>query len=128
MKTDFHNKNFALSLAFIMRFKATRKWPIDLLMLQNVPTLTRKVANHSSISARDLIGNFWGNPAQGQRGTQKLQPAVSMEKTGTSKKDDLTSLSVTIIKRKETTCFFAEICQISLHPSFTENTTHPVRH
>ena len=30
MKTNFHNinKDFALSLAFIMRFKATRKWPI----------------------------------------------------------------------------------------------------
>ena len=28
MVTNFHNKNFALSLAFIMRFKATRKWPI----------------------------------------------------------------------------------------------------
>ena len=27
MKTNFHNKNFALSLAFIMRFKATPKWP-----------------------------------------------------------------------------------------------------
>ena len=25
---NFRNKNFALSLAFIMRFKATRKWPI----------------------------------------------------------------------------------------------------
>ena len=23
----FHNKNFALSLTFIMRFKATKKWP-----------------------------------------------------------------------------------------------------
>ena len=30
MKTNFHNKNFALSLAFIMRFKATRKWRITL--------------------------------------------------------------------------------------------------
>ena len=28
MKTNFHNKNFAFSLAFIMRFKATRKWSI----------------------------------------------------------------------------------------------------
>ena len=28
MKTNFHNKKFALSLAFIMRFKATQKWPI----------------------------------------------------------------------------------------------------
>ena len=28
VKTNFHIKNFALSLAFIMRFKATRKWSI----------------------------------------------------------------------------------------------------
>ena len=28
MKTNFHNKNFELSLAFIMRFKATRKWSL----------------------------------------------------------------------------------------------------
>ena len=29
MKTNFHNKNFALSLAFIIRFKATRKWSVN---------------------------------------------------------------------------------------------------
>ena len=28
METTFHIKDFALRLAFIMRFKATRKWPI----------------------------------------------------------------------------------------------------
>ena len=28
MKTNFHKENFALSLAFIMRFKITRKWPV----------------------------------------------------------------------------------------------------
>ena len=28
MKTNFRDKNFALSLAFIVRVKATRKWPI----------------------------------------------------------------------------------------------------
>ena len=27
-KTNFHMKSFALSLAFIVRFTATRKWPI----------------------------------------------------------------------------------------------------
>ena len=27
-KTNFHMKSFALSLAFIVRFIATRKWPI----------------------------------------------------------------------------------------------------
>ena len=29
MKTNFHNKNFALSLPFKMRFEANRKWPIQ---------------------------------------------------------------------------------------------------
>ena len=29
-KTNFHMKSFALSLAFIARFTATRKWPIRL--------------------------------------------------------------------------------------------------
>ena len=28
-KTEFQMKSFALSLAFIMRFAATRKWPIE---------------------------------------------------------------------------------------------------
>ena len=28
-KTNFHMKSFAVSLAFIMRFTATRKWPIE---------------------------------------------------------------------------------------------------
>ena len=68
LKTDFHNKNFALSLAFIMRFKGTRKWPIDLLMLQNVPTLTRKVANHSSFSARDLMDKIVEIPLRASGG------------------------------------------------------------
>ena len=31
MKTNFHNKNYALSLALTMRLKATRKWPIKML-------------------------------------------------------------------------------------------------
>ena len=29
MNVNFHNKDFALNLAFIKRFKATRKWPIE---------------------------------------------------------------------------------------------------
>ena len=29
-KTNFHMKSFALSLAFMVRFTATRKWPIDI--------------------------------------------------------------------------------------------------
>ena len=31
-KTNFHMKSFALSLAFVMRFKVTQKWPIVLGM------------------------------------------------------------------------------------------------
>ena len=30
METNFHNTNFTLMPAFIMRFKATRKWPIEM--------------------------------------------------------------------------------------------------
>ena len=30
-KTNFHMKAFALSLAFIMRFTVTRKWPIAII-------------------------------------------------------------------------------------------------
>ena len=29
MRTNFRNRNFALNLALIMRFKAIRKWPIE---------------------------------------------------------------------------------------------------
>ena len=29
MKTNFRNKNFVLSLVFIMRITETRKWPVE---------------------------------------------------------------------------------------------------
>ena len=32
MKTNFHNKNFALGLDFIVRPEATRKWPISMFV------------------------------------------------------------------------------------------------
>ena len=35
MKTNFQNKIFALSLAFIMRFTATRKWPVTYLSFEH---------------------------------------------------------------------------------------------
>ena len=35
MKTDFHNKDFALSLALKWRLRWTRKWPITVLCAQN---------------------------------------------------------------------------------------------
>ena len=31
-KTNLHVKRFVLSLAFIMRFTVTRKWPIEILL------------------------------------------------------------------------------------------------
>ena len=31
MKTNFHDKNFALGSTFIMGFKATREWPLGIL-------------------------------------------------------------------------------------------------
>ena len=33
MKTNFRNNNFALSLAFIIRFKVARKWSIFALVV-----------------------------------------------------------------------------------------------
>ena len=43
VKTNFHNKNFAFSLAFIMRFKATRKWPIRWCCCSNAGNEQRKL-------------------------------------------------------------------------------------
>ena len=37
MKNNFHNKNFALILAFISRFEATRKWSIINLQPKLLP-------------------------------------------------------------------------------------------
>ena len=34
-KVNFHKKCFALSLAFIIRFEATRKWPIVVIRAQS---------------------------------------------------------------------------------------------
>ena len=33
--TNFHMKSFALSLAFIVRFTATRKWPIQMTAIED---------------------------------------------------------------------------------------------
>ena len=56
MKTNFHNKNFALSLAFIMRFKATRKWSISStrIMWQNYP-VTQQVG--TAFKLRETMKN-----------------------------------------------------------------------
>ena len=35
MKTNFHMKSFVLGLTFIMRFKATQKWPIEEMNARN---------------------------------------------------------------------------------------------
>ena len=45
MKTNFHNKNFALSLAFIMRFTAIWKWPIGVIWIcfQHISWCNRSV-------------------------------------------------------------------------------------
>ena len=47
-KTNFHVKSFALSLAFIVRFTATRKWPTFLVNFSS-PCLRRtKASNFTS--------------------------------------------------------------------------------
>ena len=43
MKTDFHNKDFALSLALKWRLRWTRKWPIGHRHLLTVPRMTLMV-------------------------------------------------------------------------------------
>ena len=44
MKTNFHNKNFALSLALIMRFTATWNWPIVVSVFTTKKTVENCVA------------------------------------------------------------------------------------
>ena len=41
-KTNFHMKSFALSLAFIVRFTATQKWPIIAKTIPNFNFVTRR--------------------------------------------------------------------------------------
>ena len=43
MKTNFHNKNFGLSLAIKTRFKVTRKWPITLSTLLIKPNVHKNI-------------------------------------------------------------------------------------
>ena len=46
-KTSFHMKSFALSLAFAVRFKATRKWPIDRFSFGSIYHIrTTRVTGH----------------------------------------------------------------------------------
>ena len=50
MKTHFDNKNFGRNLAFIMRFKATRKWPI-VYTVRSLCLSKCSKCGHSSISS-----------------------------------------------------------------------------
>ena len=52
MKTNFHDKSFALSLAFIMRLKATRKWPTLNLFIMMKESTTAHLPSQQ-ISQRD---------------------------------------------------------------------------
>ena len=52
-KTNFHMKSFALSLAFILRFTATRKWPIH---AEKGPSVLAIVAPKMNVQMiRDLL-------------------------------------------------------------------------
>ena len=42
MKTNFPKENLALSRAFIMGLKTTRKWPIEVHQMRNFPTFQAK--------------------------------------------------------------------------------------
>ena len=48
-KTNFHMKSFALSLAFIVRFTATRKWPISQLLSKRAAHFSLRVGGYLPI-------------------------------------------------------------------------------
>ena len=53
-KTNFHMKSFALSLAFIVRFTATRKWPIFVSIAQPRSQST-SILSTQPISSMDWV-------------------------------------------------------------------------
>ena len=55
IETNFFNKNFALNVAFIMRFKTTRKWHIHERTGHRgmLPSLPCKVQVNLPVSKRD---------------------------------------------------------------------------
>ena len=59
LKTNFHCKNVALNLAFILRFKATGKWLIECCKTENqrhYPKANRKLLSTGSIENRSKDG------------------------------------------------------------------------
>ena len=84
MKTNFHDKNFGLSLAFIMRFKAARKWsivhswhwPATLIIRQRMSEIRVEESNGTAIFG-DKISENWVYLARlrsrsGNRNNRKL--------------------------------------------------------
>ena len=52
-KTNFHIKSFALSLAFVMRFTAARKWPI--------PAVCKRSISFNALFLKNERGDFGAN-------------------------------------------------------------------
>ena len=57
MITDVHKKNFAVWLSFIMRFKATRKWPIH-YSLQSRSQSPRPLDKGNPGSGNEIVFTF----------------------------------------------------------------------
>ena len=55
MKTNFHNKNFALILALKMRQARTRKWAINRLVEELFPCLLDNVRNKDSSLCTNIL-------------------------------------------------------------------------
>ena len=56
MKTNFHMKSFALSLALTMRFEATRKWPIQICFW--LFKVTQKIGNTTPLKPGQTDGTL----------------------------------------------------------------------
>ena len=66
-ETNFHMKSFALSLAFILRFKATRKWPI-LLRCNKSPSRHFMCVQKKKATFRGWPGSVIANGDSGTLG------------------------------------------------------------
>ena len=79
MKTYFHDKNFALSLAFIMRFKATRKWSISNMKRLKNFFFSQRIYIYSVLFLFSLLFPFSGsNQRMEFLGDSVLQFVVSV--------------------------------------------------
>ena len=64
MKTNFHNKNLiALSLAFMTRFKATRKWPTGFAWVILYIIMQLNLYDFTASAMQQTMNAKWGHIA-----------------------------------------------------------------